>query len=96
MQSVTNSQVEIITAVRPRTRKAAEYAMRAEEAGWHGIGFLDNQNLCGDIYVSMALAASTTQRIQLSTDVTNPATRHPAAPEALLPAEPVPVPVGLT
>ncbi len=68
----------MITAVRPRTRKAAEYAKRAEEAGWHGIGFLDNQNLCGDIYVSMALAASATQRIQLSTDVTNPATRHPA------------------
>ena len=67
-----------------------------EESGRHGIGFLDNQNLCGDICVSMALAASTTERIQLSTDVTNPATRHPAAPEALLPAEPVPVLVGLT
>ena len=78
MQSVTNSQVELITAVRPRTRKAVEYARRAEEAGWRGIGFLDNQNLCGDIYVSLALAASATERIQLSTDVTNPVTRHPA------------------
>jgi 5,10-methylenetetrahydromethanopterin reductase len=55
-----------------------EFARAAEEAGWHGIGFLDNQNLCGDIYVSMALAASVTERIQLSTDVTNPVTRHPA------------------
>ena len=78
MQGVTNNQVEIITAVRPRTRRAVEYARRAEEAGWHGIGFLDNQNLCGDIYVSLALAASATERIQLSTDVTNPVTRHPA------------------
>lgn len=78
MSSVTNNQVEIITAVRPRTRKTAEYAKRAEEAGWHGIGILDNQNLCGDIYVSLALAASNTERIQLSTDVTNPVTRHPA------------------
>lgn len=78
MQCVTNNQVEIITAIRPRTRKTAEYATRAEEAGWHGIGILDNQNLCGDIYVSMALAARATERIQLSTDVTNPVTRHPA------------------
>ncbi len=78
MQSVTNSQVELITAVRPRTRKAVEYAKRAEDAGWHGIGLLDNQNQCGDIYVSLALAASATERIQLSTDVTNPVTRHPA------------------
>ena len=43
MPSVTKSQVEVITAVRPRTRKMAEYAKRAEEAGWHGIGILDNQ-----------------------------------------------------
>ena len=78
MQGVTNNQVEMITAVRPRTRKMMEYAKRAEEAGWHGMGILDNQNLCGDIYVSMALAACATERIQLSTDVTNPVTRHPA------------------
>ncbi len=70
--------VELITAVRPRTRRAAEFAVRAEEAGWHGIGFLDNQNLCGDVYVCLALAAAATERIQLSTDVTNPVTRHPA------------------
>ncbi len=78
MQSVSNGQVELLTAVRPRTRKAVDYAKRAEDAGWHGIGILDNQNLCGDIYVSLALAASATERIQLSTDVTNPVTRHPA------------------
>ena len=78
MSSVTNNRVEIITAIRPRTRKITEYAKRAEEAGWHGIGILDNQNLCGDIYVALALAACATERIQLSTDVTNPVTRHPA------------------
>ncbi len=78
MQSVTNRQAELLTAIRPRTQKAVEYAQRAEDAGWHGIGILDNQNLCGDIYVSLALAASATERLQLSTDVTNPVTRHPA------------------
>ncbi len=78
MSSVTNNRVEIITAIRPQTRKITEYAKRAEEAGWHGIGILDNQNLCGDIYVALALAACATEQIQLSTDVTNPVTRHPA------------------
>ena len=38
MQGVTDRQVEMITAVRPRTRKTAEYARRAEDAGWHGVG----------------------------------------------------------
>ena len=72
------NRAEMITAVRPHTRLAADFAMMAEEAGWDGIGFLDNQNLCGDVYVCLALAAAATERIQLSTDVTNPVTRHPA------------------
>ena len=73
-----NSNVEILTAVSPNTRRAADYAKRVEEAGWHGIGFFDSQNLGGDTYVSMALAAAATERVELSTDVTNPLTRHPA------------------
>ena len=72
------NKVEILTAVSPNTRRAADYAKRVEEAGWHGIGFFDSQNLGGDTYVSMALAASATERIELSTDVTNPLTRHPS------------------
>ena len=72
------NKVEILTAVSPNTRRAADYAKRAEEAGWHGIGFFDSQNLGGDTYVSMALAAAVTERVELSTDVTNPLTRHPA------------------
>ena len=67
-----------ITAAVLNTRLAQIFAMMAEEAGWDGIGFLDNQNLCGDVYVCLALAAAATERIQLSTDVTNPVTRHPA------------------
>ena len=73
-----NNKVEILTAVSPNTRQAADYAKRVEEAGWHGIGFFDSQNLGGDTYVSMALAAAATERAELSTDVTNPLTRHPA------------------
>lgn len=41
--------------------------------------FPDSQNLSGDPYVAMALAAQVTTRIRLGTGVTNPFTRHPAA-----------------
>ena len=73
-----NRKVDILTAVSGNTRQAADYAKRVEEAGWRGIGFFDSQNLGGDTYVSMALAAAATERAELSTDVTNPLTRHPA------------------
>jgi 5,10-methylenetetrahydromethanopterin reductase len=40
---------------------------------------VDSQNLSGDPYVSLALAATTTKRIGLGTGVTNSVTRHAAA-----------------
>lgn len=53
-------------------------AIQAEEAGYDGITYVDSQNLSGDCYVAMALAAKATERIKLATGVTNPFTRHPA------------------
>src|SRR3954452_21197454 len=53
-------------------------ATRAEDEGWDGIGFVDSQNLAGDAFVELALAAAATTRIKLATAVTNPLTRHPA------------------
>lgn len=73
-----NSKLEILTAVSANTRQSGDFAKRVEEAGWHGIGIFDSQNLGGDTYVAMALAAAATKRLELSTDVTNPLTRHPA------------------
>lgn len=73
-----NSKVEILTAVSPSIKLAGDYARRVEDAGWHGIGLFDSQNLSGDTYVTMALAANASEQIELSTDVTNPLTRHPA------------------
>lgn len=73
-----NSKAEILTAGGWNTRKVADHARLVEEGGWHGIGIFDSQNLGGDTYVSMALAATATERIELSTDVTNPLSRHPA------------------
>jgi len=57
---------------------AAETARNAEAAGWDGLGFPDTQNLSGDVYSALALAASATDRLVLGPGVTNPVTRHPA------------------
>lgn len=60
-------------------RSIAQAAERAEAAGWHGIAVVDSQNLAGDCYVALAIAAAHSERLGLGTGVTNPLTRHPAA-----------------
>jgi 5,10-methylenetetrahydromethanopterin reductase len=57
---------------------AARHAARVEAAGWDGLAIVDSQNLSGDVYVALALAAKATERLRLATGVTNPYTRHPA------------------
>jgi 5,10-methylenetetrahydromethanopterin reductase len=71
--------LEIWTISVPLPRHAGQLAARAEEAGWDGIAFTDSQNLTGDVFAGLALAAQATTRLQLATGVTNPVTRHPAA-----------------
>ena len=56
----------------------AQRARRAEANGWDGITIVDSQNLSGDCYVGLAVAAGETTRIRLGTGVTNPFTRHAA------------------
>jgi 5,10-methylenetetrahydromethanopterin reductase len=56
----------------------AQRARRAEADGWDGITIVDSQNLSGDCYVGLAVAAGETARIRLGTGVTNPFTRHAA------------------
>lgn len=58
--------------------RIAGLARRAEAAGWHGLAVVDSQNLAGDCYVALTLAATASERIGLGTAVTNPVTRHPA------------------
>jgi len=53
-------------------------AQWAEVAGFDGITIVDSQNLSGDCYIALAMAAAATTRIKLGTGVTNPFTRHPA------------------
>ncbi len=57
----------------------ARTARRAESAGFDGLGLVDSQNLAGDPFIELALAAQETTTLRLATAVTNPFTRHPAA-----------------
>lgn len=59
-------------------RRAGGFAERAERLGWDGMAVVDSQNLSGDAYVALTIAASRTERLGLATGVTNPVTRHPA------------------
>jgi 5,10-methylenetetrahydromethanopterin reductase len=45
---------------------------------------VDSQNLAGDPYVALALAARATSTLRLATGVTNPVTRHPAVTAAAI------------
>src|SRR4051812_32622673 len=54
------------------------WAERAEQRGFDGGLMVDSQNLVGDCFIGLALAAKATSRLQLGTGVTNPWTRHPA------------------
>ncbi|HEY5645476.1 MAG TPA: LLM class flavin-dependent oxidoreductase [Pseudomonadales bacterium] len=65
-------------------RGTADYARRAEDAGWHGMLVVDSQNLSGDSYVALTMAANATSRLGLGTGVTNNATRHPAVTAAAI------------
>src|SRR5216683_5161701 len=62
----------------PVPGRIAEIATMAERDGWDGLAFTDSQNLGGDTFAALAIAAHITQRITLATGATNPATRHPA------------------
>jgi 5,10-methylenetetrahydromethanopterin reductase len=62
----------------PIAGQTAEMARRIEDSGGDGLGVGDSQNLAGDPYSELSLAAHTTNHIGLGTAVTNPITRHPA------------------
>jgi 5,10-methylenetetrahydromethanopterin reductase len=56
----------------------AAVAQAAEADGWDGLAVTDSQNLSGDPYAALCLAAQVTERLRLATGVANPVTRHPA------------------
>ena len=69
-------QLWTTTVASPRT--TARVARDREAAGWYGLLVVDSQNLSGDPYVALAMAATATTRLRLGTGVTNSVTRHAA------------------
>lgn len=53
-------------------------AEACEAGGWDGLGVVDSQNLSGDAFVALAMAATVTERLKLGTAVSNPITRTAA------------------
>jgi 5,10-methylenetetrahydromethanopterin reductase len=70
--------VEFWLGTFPTVGRARALAEMAEADGWDGLAFTDSQNLHGDTFAALALAAHATTRLKLATAATNPATRHPA------------------
>lgn len=76
--------VEVWTTGISHVAIAPRMAVRAEAEGWDGMVVVDSQNLAGDPFVGLALAARETSSLRLGTGVTNPVTRHPAATAAAI------------
>src|SRR6478735_7703974 len=72
-------RVELWATRTPEAGTVERQAQRAEAAGWDGITFTDSQNLVGDPFVAVALAARATDTLRFATGVANVATRVPAA-----------------
>ncbi len=70
--------VEVWTLALVNAGSIEQIARVAEALGFDGLGFADTQNLAGDPYAALGIAARVTQHLRLSTRVTNPLTRHAA------------------
>jgi 5,10-methylenetetrahydromethanopterin reductase len=67
--------MEFWTATVASPTRSADFAREAEARGWDGMLVVDSQNLSGDPYVCLALAATASESLGLETSVTNPVTR---------------------
>ncbi len=70
--------MELWTHAYSAPRGIMKSAKIAEEGGWDGLSVVDSQNLSGDTFVALAMAATVTERLKLQTGVTNPITRTAA------------------
>src|SRR5260370_3263175 len=75
---MNKSNPEIWMIAFPIPGAFAQMARMVEESGFDGIGIVDTQNLAGDPYSELCVAAHATKHLKLRTAVTNPVTRHPA------------------
>jgi 5,10-methylenetetrahydromethanopterin reductase len=72
------STLQVWRTTFPRPGATAAVARAAEAEGWDGLTVTDSQNITGDPYAALCLAAQVTEQLRLGTGVTNPVTRHPA------------------
>jgi 5,10-methylenetetrahydromethanopterin reductase len=54
------------------------WAKEVERCGFDILGISDSQSICRDVYVTLALCATNTERIRFGPRVITPVTRHPA------------------
>lgn len=73
-----NATMQLWTSGVAAPRGIARYAARLEEAGWDGLVVVDSQNLSGDVYVALTVAATVTESLGLGPGVTNSVTREAA------------------
>ena len=59
-------------------REVAGWARAVEDHGFAILGISYSQSICRDVYVTLALCATSTERIRLGPRVITPVTRHPA------------------
>src|SRR5580658_9565926 len=78
------AMIEFWKAGGSETTASMDAARSVEADGWDGQMFMDSQSLCADPYVRMGVWAAATERIKLSTGVTNSLTRHPAVTAAAI------------
>lgn len=70
--------MELWTQTPASPRGTAKTARAAEGAGWHGLSVVDSQNMSGDCFVALTVAAMSTERLLLGTAVGNSVTRAAA------------------
>ena len=70
--------MELWTHAYSAPRGITKAAEAAEAGGWAGLSVVDSQNLSGDAFIALAMAATVTKRLKLQTGVTNPITRAAA------------------
>jgi 5,10-methylenetetrahydromethanopterin reductase len=58
--------------------EVVRWAKEVERLGYELLGVSDSQSICRDIYVTLALCATNTERVRFGPRVITPVTRHPA------------------
>ena len=72
-----NLQVDIRVPVGLPVLETAQFIAGCEAAGFSGVGIHDHQHSGRDVYLTLALAAERTSKLNLFPATSNPVTRHP-------------------